>query len=241
VKFLFFFWSTTADQQTWPDKPLAELPSQAHWQRVGSSSTCTPLCLNPGWNLVKFHQYKFIKKNRKAFFPPNQWPKTSNTSILGIRLLGYWCILAVGFKEKVALQWTKKLQFAAECFSTRIRHIAEQNQNVSLEGRCSITRKKAARCSRTSAARSFPFTKIKLLGSCLFHLQTSGCWVALSFPFTNIKLLSKHAAHGLHLQLDHGCTDNSWLSRHKFMWLRSQSTLSMQTPYKVVTGRYWGW
>jgi hypothetical protein len=31
-----------------PDKPLAELPSQAHRQRVGRSSTCTPLSLNPG-------------------------------------------------------------------------------------------------------------------------------------------------------------------------------------------------
>lgn len=65
VKFLFSFWSTTADQQTWPDKPLAELPSQAHWQRVGRSSTCTPLGLKPGWNLVKIHQYKFIKKTER--------------------------------------------------------------------------------------------------------------------------------------------------------------------------------
>jgi hypothetical protein len=45
-----------------------------------------------------------VYQKKQKGFPPNQWPRASNTSILGIRLLGYWCILAVGFKEKVALR-----------------------------------------------------------------------------------------------------------------------------------------
>jgi hypothetical protein len=45
-----------------------------------------------------------VYQKKQKGFPPNQWPKTSNTSILGIRLSGYRCILAVRFKEKAALQ-----------------------------------------------------------------------------------------------------------------------------------------
>jgi hypothetical protein len=45
-----------------------------------------------------------VYQKKQKGFPANQWAKTSNTSILGIRLLGYWCTLAVGFKKKAALQ-----------------------------------------------------------------------------------------------------------------------------------------
>ncbi len=92
-----FFFSFEAQQQT--SRP----DWTSHWQSsqvklIGRGWEGVPPALHWVWTQDEiwwnFTSTSLSKKQKG--FPPNQWPKTSNTSILGIRLLGYWCTLAVG-------------------------------------------------------------------------------------------------------------------------------------------------
>ncbi len=103
MKFLFFLLKHNSRPADLTGQAIGRAPKSSSLAEGGKQFHLHSTTFEPRMKFGEISPVEVYQKKQKGF-PPNQWPRASNTSILGIRLLGYWCILAVGFKEKVALR-----------------------------------------------------------------------------------------------------------------------------------------